>query len=51
VDGKLGNSNLVVTANVGDEDSVAALQELLLDRIGRVDILMSNAASCRRWTM
>jgi NAD(P)-dependent dehydrogenase (short-subunit alcohol dehydrogenase family) len=41
---KLGNASFAVTVDVGDEDSVAALHKLVLDRTGQVDILVNNAA-------
>ncbi len=41
---KLGNSSFAVTADVGDEESVAALHQAVIERTGRVDILVNNAA-------
>jgi NAD(P)-dependent dehydrogenase (short-subunit alcohol dehydrogenase family) len=41
---KLGNSSFAVNVDVGDEDSVAALHKSVLDRTGRIDILVNNAA-------
>ncbi len=43
--GAAAGSVLPVTADVGDADSVAALFDAVLDRYGRVDLLVNNAGT------
>lgn len=43
--GKEGAQALVVTADLGDPEQVAHLAEATLDRFGRVDTLVANAAA------
>lgn len=40
----LGGTSFAVQVDVGDEASVAALHRLVIERAGRVDILVNNAA-------
>lgn len=42
--GELGAAGLAVQADVADEESVAAMRDTVLDRFGKVDILVNNAA-------
>jgi enoyl-[acyl-carrier protein] reductase III len=41
----LGRRVWVVKADVGEEEDVAAMMEFIRDRIGRLDIIVSNAAT------
>ena len=43
----LGADVLVVTADVGDERQVAALFEEVVDRFGKLDILVNNSGHLR----
>lgn len=44
VAGKLGEPSFAVPVDVGDPDSVANLHEKVMDRAGRIDILVNDAA-------
>jgi pyridoxal 4-dehydrogenase len=44
VAGTLGSSGIALWVDVGDEASVAALHAAVLERTGRIDILVNNAA-------
>ena len=43
---KYGTESIAVIANVSDEDSVSKMYAEIIDKFGRVDVLVNNAAVC-----